>query len=317
MVGDQGYSIKVAVQKTGLTPHVIRIWEKRYGAVAPSRTPTKRRRYNEAEIQRLLLLRQATQAGYSIGQIAHLPNDKLRELSDTATSVLAMPLPAPSPAATTSGLAHLDACLRATERLDAADLEATLIRARVTLSQAAFIETLVVPLIQQIGELWRDGTLRIVHEHLASAVIRTLLGSLVITSNVPLTAPHLIVSTPVGQLHEIGALIAAAVASTEGWGVTYLGADLPAEDITAAVQQHHARAVALSIVYPPDNFHLTQELVRLHRYLSPEVRLFVSGRAAGHYEEVLQSIGAIRPHSWADFRSQLETVRTGAWCIRE
>lgn len=310
MVDDQGYSIKVAVQKTGLTPHVIRIWEKRYSAVTPSRTPTKRRRYNETEIHRLLLLRKATQAGYGIGQIAHLPDEKLLELSATTPPLTTVPYTTAAPALTVMPTStSLDACLKAIERLDAADLEATLMRARVMLSHTAFIETLVVPLMHQLGDFWRDGTLRVVHEHLACAVLRTLLGSLVITSSVPAIAPHLVVSTPVGQLHELGALLAASIASTEGWGVTYLGPNLPAEELAVAVQQQHARAVALSISYPPDDLHLSQELTRLHRYLSPDVTIFVSGRAAEHYQEVLQSIGAIRPLGWTDFRSHLETVR--------
>lgn len=311
MVDDQGYSIKVAVQKTGLTPHVIRIWEKRYSAVTPLRTPTQRRRYTETEIQRLLLLRQATQAGYGIGQIAHLPTEKLRELSapilPVPTALPSPPVPAPAVMPTSTSF---DACLNAIERLDAADLEAALMRARVMLSHLAFLDTLVVPLMRHIGDSWHNGTLRAVHEHLAYAVLRTLLGSLVITRSVPASAPHLVVSTPVGQFHELGALVAASIASMEGWGVTYLGANLPAEDLAVAVQQHHARGVLLSIAYPPDDLHLGQELTMLQRYLSPDVTIFVGGRAAEHYQEVLQSIGAIRPLHWNDFRSHLESIRT-------
>ena len=58
---------------TGLSPHLIRIWEKRYSAVAPERTDTNRRLYSDAEIERLNLLRLATRAGHSIGNIAKLP----------------------------------------------------------------------------------------------------------------------------------------------------------------------------------------------------------------------------------------------------
>jgi DNA-binding transcriptional MerR regulator/methylmalonyl-CoA mutase cobalamin-binding subunit len=309
----QGYPIKVVVHRTGLNPHVIRVWEKRYNAVSPSRTPTRRRLYTEAEIERLFLLRKATLAGHSIGRIARLPTEKLRELAaadDTAQARLpTMPRPRlDTPAAVQP---YLEAALKATERLDAVDLEATLMRARVALSHTAFIETLIVPLMQHVGDLWREGTLRVMHEHLASAVVRTLLGSLVVTPALSATAPHLIATTPAGQLHEIGALIAGAIAATEGWGVTYLGANLPAVDIAAAAQQHHAGAVALSIVYPPDDPHLGQELATLRRYLRQEVTLFVSGRGADGYAEVLEQIGAVRPSTWGDFRAHLEALRTG------
>ena len=65
---------------TGLSPHLIRIWEKRYGAVAPKRTATNRRLYSDAEIERLNLLRLATAAGHSIGNIAKLPLRRLKSL---------------------------------------------------------------------------------------------------------------------------------------------------------------------------------------------------------------------------------------------
>ena len=77
---DAHHSIKAASRVTGLSPHLIRIWERRYGAVAPERTDTNRRLYSDAEIQRLNLLRLATGAGHSIGNIAKLPLGRLKSL---------------------------------------------------------------------------------------------------------------------------------------------------------------------------------------------------------------------------------------------
>ena len=74
-----GHPIKVAVRRTGLSAHVIRVWEKRYGAVVPARTPTNRRLYSDEDIVRLQWLRQAVEAGQSIGRIAGLPTSELVE----------------------------------------------------------------------------------------------------------------------------------------------------------------------------------------------------------------------------------------------
>jgi methanogenic corrinoid protein MtbC1 len=150
------------------------------------------------------------------------------------------------------------------------------------------------------------------HEHLASAVVRTILGGLLESvTNVPPSAPTIVVTTPVGQLHEIGAMVVAAMAAAEGWHVTYLGVNLPAEDIAAAVQQQHAKAVALSVAHPADDPHLEHELTLLRRYLTQDVGLIVGGRAAEGYHKVLEAIGAIRVQDMAGFRAHLETLRTG------
>jgi len=304
--------MKVVARRTGLSPHVIRIWEKRYGAVAPGRTETRRRLYTEADIARLVLLRQATLLGHSISRIATLPSEQLQALVNTeaATAPPAPPQPSAQPD-TVSAQSPLDACLDAVQRLDAVALETTLMRARVMLSHTAFLETVIVPLMHAIGDLWYRGTLRIMHEHFTSAVVRTLLGGLHLASDLADTAPHLIVTTPSGQLHEIGALCVASMASVDGWRVTYLGPNLPTEDIAAAVQQDHARAIGLSIIYPPDDPHLPQELGKLRRYLPSEVTIFVGGLSSASYQESLDSLGVVRPQDLQEFRRYLEALRTG------
>jgi DNA-binding transcriptional MerR regulator len=67
-----------------LSAHVIRIWEKRYGAEEPQRTGTNRLLYSEEQIGRLSLLRDITRNGHTIGNVAKLPTEKLRELAREA-----------------------------------------------------------------------------------------------------------------------------------------------------------------------------------------------------------------------------------------
>ncbi|MDW8366626.1 MAG: MerR family transcriptional regulator [Abditibacteriales bacterium] len=303
----------MAARKTGLSPHVIRIWEKRYKAVSPQRTPTNRRLYSDADIERLRLLQRATQAGHSIGQIVGLSLEELNELvAADNMSVTAQPTHAVTPQATERLLpeSYLDTCLDAIKRLDAKTLESTLTRAAVALSQPALLEQLIIPLMQRVGDLWRGGLLKIAHEHLASAIVRTVLGSLEETLSVSQSGPSLVVTTPTGQFHEIGALIAAVTAASEGWRVIYLGPNLPAEEIAGAAQQSQAKAVLLSIVYPSDDPHLVNELKKLRRYLAPETDIVVGGRAADAYNDTLREIGAVILHDMLSLRAYLETLRS-------
>ena len=99
-------------------------------------------------------------------------------------------------------------------------------------------------------------------------------------------------TTPAGQLHELGAILAAATATIHGWKVTYLGPSLPAEEIAGAALQNKARAVALSLVYPEDDPNLSAELRRLRRLLPAEVALLVGGRAAHSFAPVIEELGA-------------------------
>ncbi len=311
---DQGHPIKVVVRRTGLSPHVIRVWEKRYQAVEPMRTDTNRRRYSDEDIERLLLLQRATHTGRSIGQIAHLPTDRLRDLvhEDEAAS---QPLASLAPAVDASGgpegtPSYIDDCLTAIRQLDGSELERILMQARVDLSQPIFIERLAVPLMETIGELWREGSLRIMHEHLASSVMRTIFGGLTASMHMSAVAPKIVVTTPVGQWHEIGALIVASIAESEGWQVVYLGVNLPAEEIAAAAQQCHAKVVALSMVHPADDPHVADELLKLRRYLQRDVEILAGGRGSHGYNAVLETIGAAQVPDLVGLRNYLETLRS-------
>lgn len=310
MKNDTQHPMKVVVHRTGLTPHVIRIWEKRYQAISPARTSTRRRLYSDADIERLQLLRKLTLTGHRISRIAHLPMTTLVELSgtDAIAEMALLSLPASHQNGLTLA-SHLDACLAAVRQVNAEALEDALYRAAVCFSQPVLLDSIITPLMQQIGELWYAGILRMGHEHLASEVVRHVLWNMRGSFEVPASAPLLMVTTPTGQLHEIGALSIAATARLEGWRVVYLGANLPAEEI-AAVIQPGVKAVALSIVYPPDDHHLPQELTKLRRCLANEVAILVGGRAAEAYETVLKTIGAERLGSLPDLRARLNTLRT-------
>ena len=309
---DQGHPIRVVVGRTGLNPHVIRVWEKRYQAVKPMRTETNRRRYSDEDIERLLLFQRATQSGRSIGQIAHLTTEQLRALvhDDEAMSAVVVAVEEPSADAPETAALDFDRCLAAIRELDGAAFERMLMQARVGMSQPMFIEQLIVRLMVTIGGLWREGELRIAHEHLASAVVRTVLGSLSAGTDISSLAPKVVVATPLGQWHEVGALVAASTAVSEGWKVVYLGANLPAEEIAAAVQQQEARAVALSMVYPADDPRVPNELLKLRRYLPKGVEVLVGGRGCHGYKAVLDTIGALCLSDLSSLRHYLETLRS-------
>ena len=303
-------AIKVVARRTGLSAHVIRIWEKRYGAVEPERTGTNRRLYSDEQIERLSLLRDITQGGHSIGHVAKLPTEKLRQLASESGGTnghsprAAAVLPA--------GPAFLDQCIAAVKSLDSRGLEAALQRAATELGAQGLLQRAVAPLAQTIGELWRDGTITAAHEHFASAVIRIFLGHAARPFAGTESAPVMIVATPAGQIHELGALLVGAAGANLGWHVTYLGASLPAAEIAGAARQNRARAVALSIVYPEDDPRLEMELSRLHEALPPEVILLVGGRAAPAYRDILEKISALEIRDLAHLASTLDDLRKPA-----
>ncbi len=303
------HPIQVVVRRTGLTADVIRAWERRHHAVAPERSQTSRRLYSEADVDRLLLLRRATLLGRRIGEVAHLSSAAIRALADADDSAAAR-APQPSRQVVDHPLAkaHLAAGLEALRGLDAARLESALLAAALALSTPALIERVLAPLMRSVGDLWRDGSLSMSHEHLATPLVRSALSSLMSAHSTPGARPEIVVTTPAGQLHEIGALMAAATAAASGWRVTYLGPNLPAAEIATAATLRKARAVALSLVYPASDPRLEEELRKLRRLLSLDAAVIVGGPAARGYEAVLRETGAAHAANTLALAEELERL---------
>jgi DNA-binding transcriptional MerR regulator/methanogenic corrinoid protein MtbC1 len=299
------HPIQVVARRTGLSADVIRAWERRYQVVEPTRANGSRRLYSDADVERLTLLRRATSAGRRIGDVAGLSTSALRELvSDDAESEAGVAIPGGSAAAQ-----HLQVCRKAVRQLDPVGLHQCLANAAVTLSTPVLLEQLIGPLMHDIGVQWREGELRVCHEHMATPQVSGFLHAMVQAAASATSGPIVIVATPAGQHHEVGALMAALTAATEGWAVIYLGADLPAEDIAAAALQRGARAVALSLTFPPDDPALADELRRLSAALPDAVDLLVGGGSVDAYAEVLDQIGISRVNDFSLFRQELERLR--------
>lgn len=242
---ERRYPIRVVSRRTGLKPDTIRAWEKRYGAVDPARSDTRRRLYSESDIQHLILLRRATEAGWRIGTVANLGDEELQELvlqDQAATGLEDRPEPENE---------TIRECLRAVERLDQDELVRIFERASLEHGRKGLILEVLSPLLEEVGEAWARGRLRPVHEHLLTSLVREFVAAGRVRPSVdPEKAPRIVVTTPRGQIHEIGALLAAAIADGAGWTVVYLGANLPAEEIALAAYRTPTQVVAVGITYP-------------------------------------------------------------------
>jgi methylmalonyl-CoA mutase cobalamin-binding subunit len=304
---DSLHPIRLVARLTGLSPAVIRVWEQRHRAVEPPRTATNRRLYSTEDIERLNLLREVTQAGHSIGRVARLPVAKLRQLAAQAPGNHGRdPDPSIAPAPPPS---FLDDCLAAIQALDAPALDHALKHGATALGTLGLLQRVVAPLAQTLGDRWRDGAFTAAHEHFATAALRAFLGSVAGPFGAVDHAPVLLVATPAGQVHELGALLAGAMAANLGWRVVYLGASLPAAEIAGAARQTQARAVALSLVYPEDDSRLEGELRRLRELLPAEVWLLAGGRALPAYRKALERLGAVLTVDLVQLGAALDRLR--------
>lgn len=303
------YPIRYAARRTNLTPHVIRAWEKRYKAVVPQRSPNNRRLYSEDEVQRLHLLKIVTDAGHNISQVARL---KLTELEHLARQENILgPRSRDKQPKTALPVAiddYYTQCLAAVRNLDADGLERAFDQAAVDLTRTALVRDLIMSLFEEIGNLWRKGSLKIVNEHMATAVTRNLLVNMLRATGTADSAPRILIATTVGQWHDIGALMVALTTADSGWQPVYYGPNLPSEEIAAGARQSGARAVALSITHLLDQPSLADELRKLRRYIGRGLAIFIGGRAVGDDLHILNEVDARYIKTLDQFSDELDRL---------
>lgn len=282
------YPIRAVSRLTGLSVDTLRAWERRYAAVTPVRDE-RGRTYSSEDVERLKILAQLVGQGHAIGRIAALPASALHKL-----------LPASS-APTAKAHAPIDVgpLVDAAKRYDLTAVDSILSRHALLLQPTDLIFSVVLPLLKEVGERWESGTLRASQEHLLSAVIRSVLGSLLRTFPRLPRIPGMAMATVSGERHELGLLCCAVLAASAGTPVTYLGADLPAHDLVHAVTHSDARVLVTSAtIRGAVDDHEWKVLASL-----PErIQIWVGGPQSEEAKRVLKSRARIIA-SLEDFRS--------------
>jgi DNA-binding transcriptional MerR regulator len=302
------HPVRVVTQRTGLSPDLLRAWERRYRVVRPRRSKGGQRLYSDEDIERLRDLHRAVLAGRTIGEVARLYRDALAQLVEADSSGVAVTDLVPDEDATALQRLH-DECWSAVQRIDAPAIDRHLRQAAHRFSVPVLLDHLIAPLLREIGDSWEAGTLQPIHEHAASVEIQRFLTWIVQSTPSRADAPLIAIATPAGQQMELGALMVAASAAAEGWRVAWFGPNLPAQDIILGADTLNPAAVAISLVHQTRDPGLHKELERIARGIAGKVPLLVGGRAASGHALLLERLGATVLSDLTSLRTWLRDLR--------
>jgi len=143
--GTARYPIRAVSKLTGIGIDTLRAWERRYGVVTPVRDD-RGRMYTEADVARLRLLNGAVERGHSIGRLAGLSNDQLRDLCGAAD--------APDVPARVVTRLDTTALLTALREYDAVGLDQELSRLAAVLRPLDLLQDVLMPVLTQVGDDW-------------------------------------------------------------------------------------------------------------------------------------------------------------------
>jgi DNA-binding transcriptional MerR regulator len=266
--------MKSVIRATGLAADRLRIWEKRYGVIQPSRNSAGRRVYSDADLQKLKILAQLVNSGHSISSVAALST---RELS--ALSAKGAPLSGHE-----SYQKEVEEILQAIGEFRLDSLKVGLAKVKHLLSPRDYAFQLVPTLMCEVGLAIDSGKLSISQEHALSDLIRHDLRQ-IYEDLEPLgrKATPLVFAAPEGHHHDFGLLMAAIRCRFMGFQTNFLGANLPAESLVEAVKGFRAQAILLAVSPVPEDeekVEINQYIKTLDKNLPTKVSLWTGGAGA-------------------------------------
>ena len=234
------YTIGEAARRSGVTPELLRAWERRYSVVAPVRTQSGYRLYDDIAIHRLRAMRTLLDEGWTASAAAA----SVRETPDAE-------LPTPAPPETRFGDESSDLpqrFVRAAAAMNARTVEQIVDEMMTRASFEVAVEEYVFPALRALGSAWESGEVSVAAEHAASAAVHRRLGAAFdAAGRSPVDARPVLIGLPPGAHHELGALAFAVAARRAGLPVRYLGPDLPADDWVRALDQTDAIAAVIAV----------------------------------------------------------------------
>lgn len=285
------YTIKQAAQRTGIAIPTIRVWERRYGVVSPSRTPAGYRLYDDESIARLnamqhLVERDGWRPSQAADRIRSARATELADIVGTARPPDTTDLPLASPEAQAD---TVEAIIDAARRLDLPSIERTLDETFAGQRFESAMDSVVFPALRGIGDAWGRGELDVAREHAASETVRRRIAHFFDAAGRGGGDRPIVVGLPPGSYHELGAFAFAVAARRAGLSVLYLGADVPVDAWRRSVRDSDAAAAVLAVVAGDDVRSATDVIRALRGDGSRPVA--IGGLAAA---DVPGDLGAIR-----------------------
>jgi DNA-binding transcriptional MerR regulator len=272
------YSIKDLEKLSNIKAHTLRIWEQRYGMLKPQRTDTNIRFYTDAELRYLLSVSLLNQNGFKISKIATFSNDDIEREVKRITN------------AKSDHESQISALIIAMIDLDEFAFIKVFNDASVRLGFEQTIIQVIFPFLDKIGNLWMSGSIRPVHEHFISNLIRQKLIVNIHAHPKQLkpNAKKFLLFTPENEIHELALLFNYYLLKSRNHDVIYIGLNIPIYDLISVFNNQQPDYLVSCITVSPKGEALKNYLQTLSKSFKNS-KIVVSGYQIRNFKGVFPS----------------------------
>jgi DNA-binding transcriptional MerR regulator len=233
MADDAALRIGELSKRTGVSPELLRAWERRYGLLRPTRSSGGLRLYDAADVDRVRLMQRHLAEGLAAAEAA------------AAALRAAAGEDAASPAHSAEALR--DQLTDALDGFDEPRAQAILDRLLAVSTLETLLSDVVLPYLRELGARWARGDASVAQEHFATALLRGRLLGIARGWGLGIGPAAVLACLP-GEQHDLGLIAFGLALRARGWRIIYLGPDAPIETVEDACRRLEPTLVVLSAV---------------------------------------------------------------------
>ena len=224
------YSIKELGLISGIKPHTIRIWEKRYNILKPLRSDTNIRYYDDDQLKKLLNVCALINSGMKISAIGALsPKHILVEMD----KIIAAAFKTKDQFDTI-----INQLLIAISTFDEVHFEKIFFNATQKFGLTRTYLNIIYPTLVRIGLMWTKSDIMPAQEHFFSNLFKQKLYAAIDVLPIPKSSNQTwVLFLNPQEEHEIGLLFANYILRKQGKKVVYLGPKVPYDNLRLVIQQ--------------------------------------------------------------------------------
>ena len=247
-------------RRSGVSPELLRAWERRYGLLEPTRSAGGLRLYSAADLERVRAMQQHLTEGLAAAEAAALA----AEAEPRADRAVVF-----SPAAAKR---DLDAALSGFEEARA---HVVLDELLATATLDSILSEVLIPFLHELGERWERGEITVAQEHFASSVLRGRLLGLARGWDRGI-GPRVLLSCAPGERHDLGLIAFGLALRARGFRILFLGADTPIESVAQTARAARPGVIVVSAV----SAELFKETAGALRDLAAKYPVYLGGAGA-------------------------------------
>ena len=266
------HRIHIVAKLTGLSKDVIRVWERRFELVKPTRGANRYRNYSDEDVALLRYLKEQLDAGGSIGELSKVGREELLGRARAGASRVSF---------VDNTFSRLLRELLATlDPFDRVTFEKRLNGAVAVVPFEEALHGILLPLQEQVGQLWHEGHVNVALEHYITKQIQQKIFSAMNQLPVAEFGAKVVVACPPGEEHDIAALAVAYRCRVRGCRVYFLGADVPIASLTSLCGKVEPDLTIISFPLALSETQATELVQALVHEVSPVSHLAVGGHGA-------------------------------------